>query len=369
MPTGQSASPRRALTSGALGRRAALQTLAAGAGALLAPKWALAQAPEVDRSGPVRFFRIGTGGAGGTYFPIGRLLASVISNPPGSRPCDKGGNCGVPGLIAVAQSTQGSVENLAMIAAKRIESGLCQANIAHWAHEGTDLYKSKGAMKSLRAVAALFREAVHVVVRADSKIRVINDLKGKRVSVGEEGSGTRVDASLILAAHGVREKDVDTRFMRTGAATDALREGSIDAFFFIAGFPVSAIEELARRIPIRLLPVVGPPAETLRGTGPFFMDTMIPNQTYRDVPAMPTVSVAALWVIDAEMPDSLVYAITKAMWHPNARRTFDAGHPEAKNIQLQTAQKGVSIPFHPGAAAYYAEVANSRKPAASEPQK
>lgn len=338
-----------------------LQALAAGAASLLAPGSALAQAPEVDRAGPVRFFRIGTGGAGGTYFPIGRLLASAISNPPGSRPCDKGGNCGVPGLIAVAQSTQGSVENLALIAAKRLESGLCQANIAHWAYSGTSLYQAKGPTKSLRAIAALFREAVHVVVRRDSNIQSIDDLKGKRVSVGEEGSGTRVDASLILAAHGVQEKDVDVRYMRTGAATDALRDGSIDAFFFIAGYPVSAIEELARRIQIRLLPVVGPPADILRSTGPFFLDTIVPNQTYQDVPATPTVSVSALWVIDAETPDTLVYAITKAMWHANARRLFDTGHPEARNIQLQTARTGVTIPFHPGAETYYNEIGTSTR--------
>jgi hypothetical protein len=159
----------------------------------------------------------------------------------------------------------------------------------------------------------------------------------------------------VLAAHGVQETDIEPRFMRTGAASDALRDGSIDAFFFIAGYPVSAIDELARRTPIRLLPVVGPPADVLRSTGPFFVDTIIPNQTYEGVPAVPTVSVSALWVVDAELPDALVYAITKSLWHPSARRLFDGGHPEAKNIQLQSARAGVTIPFHPGAEAYYDE--------------
>ncbi|BBK43003.1 hypothetical protein STVA_30230 [Allostella vacuolata] len=305
----------------------------------------------------MRFFRIATGGAGGTYFPIGRLLASAISNPPGSRPCDKGGSCGVPGLIAVAQSTQGSVENISLMQAKRAESALCQADIAHWAYKGIGLFENKGPFASLRAVAALFREPVHVVVRRDSRIEAIDDLRGKRVALGEEFSGTRVDAVLVLAAHGVQEKDIQPSYLRTGAAADALRDGSIDAFFFISGYPVSAIDELARRIPIRLLPVVGPPADVLRSTGPFFVDTIIPNQTYPDVPAVPTVSVSALWVVDAELPDTLVHAIAKSLWHPTARRLFDGGHPEARNIQLQTAQAGVTIPFHPGAEAYYKEAA------------
>ncbi|BBK31918.1 hypothetical protein EDC65_0718 [Stella humosa] len=338
-----------------IGRRTFLGALGGGLASALAPRQLFAQSPEVDRAGPVRFFRIGTGGAGGTYFPIGRLLGSAVSNPPGSRPCDKGGSCGVPGLIAVAQSTQGSVENLSLMLAKRLESALCQADIAHWAYTGTGMFDGKPAMTSLRAVASLFREPVHVVVRQDSRIESIDELKGKRVSIGEEFSGTRVDAVLVLASHGVQEKDIEPRFLRTGAAADALRDGSIDAFFFIAGYPVSAIEDLARRLPIRLLPVVGPPADLLRSTGPFFIDTMIPAQTYQDVPATPTVSVAALWVVDAELPDTLVQAIARSLWHASARRLFDSGHPEARNIQLQTARAGVTIPFHPGAEAFYAE--------------
>ncbi|MGE0717394.1 MAG: TAXI family TRAP transporter solute-binding subunit [Alphaproteobacteria bacterium] len=333
---------------------------AASASVLLPGAAAAQQPPAVDSPGPVAFFRIGTGGAGGTYFPIGRLLASAISSPPGARPCDKGGSCGVPGLIAVAQATQGSVDNIAQLAAKRIEAGLCQADIAHWAHAGVGLYQVKGPMPRLRAIAALFREAVHVVVRRDSQIQTIDDLKGKRVSLGEEASGTRVDAALILAAHGVQEKDVDARFLRTGAAADGLRDGTLDAFFFIAGYPVTAIGDLAGRVRIRLLPVVGPPADLLRSTSPFFIETMIPNQTYQDVTATPTVSVPAVWVTTDEVPEALVYGITKAMWHPAALKLYEAGHPEARNIRIENARTGVTIPFHAGALAYYAEAGFGR---------
>jgi TRAP transporter TAXI family solute receptor len=310
---------------------------------------------EAEQPGAVTFFRIATGGAGGTYFPIGRLIASAISNPPGSRPCDKGGSCGVPGLIAVAQATQGSVENVGLLAAKRIEAALCQADIAQWAHSGTGLYEGRGAVPVIRAVASLYQEAVHVVVRREARLQTINELKGRRVSLGEEGSGTLVDARLILAAHGVQEKDVQASFMRTGAAADALRDGTIDAFFFIAGFPVPAITQLAERIEIRLLPIVGPPATTLIRTSPFFTEIIMPNQVYAGVPGLPTVSVGALLLVSAEAPEALVNGITRAIFHPSTRRLFDTGHPEARNIRLENARKGVTIPFHPGAEAFYAE--------------
>ena len=347
--------------SPAIGRRQLLRGAAAAAGCALLSSGAHGQAAtEAEQPDAVTFFRIGTGGAGGTYFPIGRLIASAISNPPGTRPCDKGGSCGVPGMIAVAQATQGSVENVALIAAKKLESGLCQADVAQWAYSGTGLYEGRGAFGGLRAVASLYQEAVHVVVRREDRIQTINELKGKRVSLGEEGSGTLVDARLILAAHGVREEDVQKSHMRTGAAADALRDGAIDAFFFIAGYPVSAIAQLADRIEIRLLPIVGPPATLLTKTSPFFTEIIMPNQVYPGVPGLPTVSVGALWVVSADLPAALVTGIARALFHPSARRLFDTGHPEARNIRLETARKGISIPLHPGAEAFYAEALPAR---------
>ena len=136
------------------------------------------------------FFRIGTGSTGGTYFPIGGLIANAISNPPGARPCDRGGSCGPMGLIAVAQSTDGSIANVEAIRAGRLESGLAQADIAYWAYKGLRVFKGKGKqVEKLRAIANLYPEAVHVVVRRDAKIAKIADLRGKRVSLGPRDSG------------------------------------------------------------------------------------------------------------------------------------------------------------------------------------
>ncbi len=205
----------------------------------------------------INFFRIGTGAIGGTYFAIGGMLASAISNPPGSRPCDQGGACGVPGLVAVAQSTQGSVENVEAIADGRIESALVQADVAYWAYHGTGMFRDRGALSNLRAVANLFPSTIHIVVRRDSFIGGVSDLGGRRVSLGEEGSGTLVDARTILAGYGISEAVIEPFYLRPGPASDRLFDGDIDAFFMVGGVPVGTIVDLAARLPIRLLPITG----------------------------------------------------------------------------------------------------------------
>ena len=146
--------------TGARSARLRLAGLGFAAAALLgAAAWSAA-----SWSQDVNFFRIGTGATAGTYFPVGSIIASAISNPPGSRECERGGSCGVPGLIAVAQSTSGSVDNVEGIANGTLESGFSQADIAYWAYTGTQIYRTRGAVPKLRAIANLFPESVHLVV-------------------------------------------------------------------------------------------------------------------------------------------------------------------------------------------------------------
>src|SRR6266851_2969230 len=154
-------------------------------GALLGAA-ALAQEP--------RFFRIGTAATGGSFFEIGGLIAGAISSPAEGPPCERGGSCGVRGLVAVAQATPGSIENLRLINSGQIESGFAQADLAGWAYTGANVFAKAGAQTRLRAIASLFPAAAHLVVRAESPINSLEDLAGKRVSVGEAGSGTAADA-------------------------------------------------------------------------------------------------------------------------------------------------------------------------------
>jgi TRAP transporter TAXI family solute receptor len=304
----------------------------------------------------IRFFRIGTAATTGTYFQIGGMLANAISKPPGSRDCDRGGSCGVQGLVAVAQATQGSVENVQSVGGARLESALAQSDVALGAYAGTGLFKGKPPIKSLRAIASLFPESVHLVVRAEAPIRSVKDLKGKRVGLGEKESGTLVDARLILEAAGIAEKDVKADYRGLSLAAAALGHSELDAFFLFGGYPVPAIAELASTTPARLVPLSGEIGDRLTRKYPFFTADTIPGGTYAGIDeATPTISTRALWIVSADVPDSLVYSITQALWHDGNRRILDQGHPMGQKIRLTSALQGLVVPLHPGAERFYRE--------------
>ena len=304
----------------------------------------------------MKFFRIGTGGTAGTYYPIGGLLANAISNPPGSRACDQGGSCGVPGLIASALSSNGSVANVNGIAGGTLESGFAQSDVANWAHSGTGIWEGKPAVDSLRAIANLYPESIHLVARADAGIASVADLKGKKVSLDEPGSGTLVDARIILEGYGLTEADVQAEYLKPNQAADRMRDGQMDAFFFVGGFPAGAIAELASSHKITLVPIEGDAAAAIRAKYPFFAQDMVPGGTYEGVGGdTATLAVGAQWITSASQPDDLIYEITKALWNANTRKFLDSGHAKGKSIRPETALAGVGIPLHPGAEKFYRE--------------
>ncbi|MGZ8995668.1 MAG: TAXI family TRAP transporter solute-binding subunit, partial [Rhodospirillales bacterium] len=197
---------------------------------------ARAQQPEI------RVMRIGTGPTGGAYFPMGGVIANLISSPPGSLSCAAGGSCGVPGLIASAITTQGSVENVAGLTAGDLDMALVQADVANFAYLGKGPFAGRGAHKELRAVAGLYAESVHVVTAASSPLTGIDDLRGKRVSLGAERSGTRFTAERILrVGYGLRPQDVKPVYAGLDQSSDMLAEGSIDAFFMVGGYPMGSV--------------------------------------------------------------------------------------------------------------------------------
>ena len=304
----------------------------------------------------IKFFRIGTGGTAGTYYPIGGLLANAISNPPGSRECDKGGSCGVPGLVATAVASNGSVANINGITSGQMESGFTQSDVAYWAYTGTGVYEGKPKVADLRLIGNLYPETIHIVARKGAGINGVADLKGKRVSLDEPGSGTLVDARIILAAFGITEKDIKAEYLKPNQAGDKLRDGGLDAFFFVGGYPTGAISELASAGGgIDLVPVTGPEVDKMRAQYGFFAADTIPANTYKGIGEVKTLSVGAQWVTSTKQPDDLIYGVTKALWNENTRKLLDAGHAKGKAIQTATATAGAGIPFHPGAERFYKE--------------
>ena len=327
-----------------INRRSALL---GGLGTALAGSQAFAQ--------DITFFRIGTGGTAGTYFPIGGLIANAISNPPGSRTCADGGSCGVPGVVATAVASNGSVANVNAISSGSMQSGFTQSDVAYWAFNASGIYDGRPKVDTLRAIANLYPESFHLVARKGSGIKSIKDLKGKRMSLDEPGSGTLVDARLILAAYGMTEKDVKAEYLKPQQSADKLKDGALDAFFSVAGWPQGAIAELAATTGIDLVPIDGPEAENLIKTYSFFAADEIPDGAYKGVTGVKTVSVNAIWATSSKQPDQLIYNITAALWNPSTRKLLDSGHAKGKTIKLETAIVGLGIPLHAGAEKFYKE--------------
>jgi TRAP transporter TAXI family solute receptor len=301
------------------------------------------------------YFRILTGGTVGTYFPIGGLIANAISNPPGSRPCNEGGSCGVPGMIATSVASNGSVANVAAIAAGTAQSGFVQSDIAYWAYNGAGIYNGRPKVEVLRAIANLYPESVQIVVRKGSGIKSVRDLKGRKISLDEPGSGTLVDARLILQAFGMTEKDLQPQYFPAQRVADSLRDGTIDGFFSVSGYPQSSVADLAATVGIELVPIAGPEVDKLTSQFTFFSAEEIPDNAYKGVAGVKTVSVHALWTTSAKQSEELIYKITAALWNPATRKLLDSGHVKGKEIRLETATDGLGIPLHPGAEKFYRE--------------
>ena len=345
-----------------LRRRGVLRGLAITVAMLLGLVGARAENPG--------FFRIGTAGTAGTYFAIGGIIASAISSPPGSPNCQRGGSCGVPGLIAVAQATQGSVENVDLMGKNQLESALVQAEVASWAFNGTGIFKTRGAVPTLRAIAALFPESIHLVVPRDSPIKTLRDLKGKRVGMGEKESGTITDARILLELVGLGERDLKPDYSRLADAANAIRENTLDAFFLVGGSPIPAITDLAGSTPLRLIPITDETFDKLKKRYPFFNRVEIPAGTYQGVDEDTwTAGVDALWLVSADTPEPLVYAITKSLWSEATGHILAVRHPLGQRIGIEHALEGLDIPLHPGAERYYREAGVLPETAKSDPPK
>ncbi len=301
----------------------------------------------------VRFFQIATGSVGGTYFPVGKAIASVISKPPGDVSCEKGGKCGVDGLIAIAKAAPGSVANVRAVNSGTIDSALAQADIVTWAYEGKGPFENEDKFDNLRVIASLYPEAVHLVVAKGSGIKTIEDLRGKRVSIDRVGSGTRIDALLILKAYGISQKDIIAHSVDASQASDLILTGELDAYFLIAGTPSLVVSDLAERSKIDLIAITGSPAAKLKSENNYFVTNKIPAGTYKGLGEIETLSVQALWITNVKTSRKLVQQILSALWRKENQKAFLKGHAKTKLITPQTALEGIAIPIHRGARDYY----------------
>lgn len=289
-----------------------------------------------------QYLRIGTGGTAGTYFPVGVLVARLVSQPGQ--------------ILATAQTSNGSLGSVIGVANGSLESGFSQADVASWAYTGTGIFAGKPALKNLRLIANLYPESIHIVVRKGAGLRTVADLKGKHVGLDEAGSGTLITARQVLSAYGLKESDIQAEYIKPNLASDRLRTGALDAFFLTAGAPAQAILDLAASgFEVDLLTIDAPAAARLRNASPFFQADTIAAGTYPGLGAIQTLAVNAQWVTSDKVSDELIYAVTQALFKPATQRALAAGHPKGRLMTLERAVQGVSIPLHPGAQRYYKE--------------
>ncbi len=284
---------------------------------------------------------IATGGTSGVYYVYGGGLASVISK-------------NIPGYTATAEATSASVDNMRLIGAKKSDLAFVLADTA------TDAVKGKAAFTEpvkAAALAQLYTNYTQVVAPAGKGIKTIADLKGKRVSVGSPGSGTEVIALRVLEAAGLGPKsDIQGSGLGVGESVAALRDGTIDAFFWSGGLPTSGITDLSTSDKIVLLPTGDYTAALQKKYGEAYQTTTIPATSYKGMDGdVKVIGVPNLLVVNEAMDEQRAYQLTKVLFEQ--KNALVAVHPEAKALDVAVAQKTGDVPLHPGAKRYYTEAA------------
>jgi uncharacterized protein len=290
------------------------------------------------------FFGIATGGTGGTYYPLGGMLAQLISN-----------KATVNGqkVSATAEAAGASVGNAKLLGNKEIESAFIAADILDAAFNGTGQFQG-AALKNLRALGALYPETVQLITRADSGINSVRDLKGKSISSGSPGSGQYQLLTDLLKVHGMSRADVKEDLSSFTQAVDKIKDGNLHATLITAGVPTSAVTDFAQSHALKVIPLAGPEIAELQKQQPYYASVPLPANTYKGQPAaVPTLAVMAVWVTHDALPEAVAYEVTKSLYENTA--IMGQVHVQGKNIQLSTATAVGTVPFHAGAARYLKE--------------
>ncbi|MGC4807521.1 TAXI family TRAP transporter solute-binding subunit [Micromonospora sp. DT233] len=282
---------------------------------------------------------LATGNTTGVYYQLGGGYADLISRY-------------LPGYEARAEPTGASGENITRVTSGDMEIAFSLADTAADATAGRDAFQ--GRPQPIRALARVYSNYTHVLVRADARIKGLSDLRGKRVSTGSPRSGTDVIASRLLAAAGVDpERDVKRARLSLPETVARMRAGTLDALFFSGGLPTPGIADLLAAAPgkFRFLPIANLVEPLTAVYGPVYTTADLPAKAYGTSKAVPTVTVANMILVSADMPDQLAYDLTALLF---AHQTeLGAVHPEGRNFNRGGAANTDPIPLHPGASRFY----------------
>ncbi|SNT40827.1 TAXI family TRAP transporter solute-binding subunit [Tropicimonas sediminicola] len=283
---------------------------------------------------------IATGGTGGVYYPMGGGLAEVINNH-------------VEGYAATAEVTGASVENMGLIATGDADLALALGDTVQQAYTGTGRFEGQ-QLDMIRGLASMYANMVQIVTLEGSGIASLEDLVGKRVSVGAPGSGTEVNAQEILQANGITYDDIEEQRLNFNETADALANGDIDAGFWSVGAPTSSILNLATTNNIVVIELTDAQIEAAQQAVPIFARTTLAEGIYNGVPATTVIGVPNVLAVSSEMPDDLAYAITRAMFENI--KDLQAVHPAANQTTVEFTTVATPVPLHPGAIRYYEEI-------------
>jgi len=283
------------------------------------------------------FLSIVTGGTTGTYYALGGTLAQIMEEETGTE--------------VTAEVSQASAANMTALKDGKAEIAFVQTDIAYYATQGEFMFEGD-AIDNISAIGALYPETIQLVTTANSGITSFEDLKGKKVSVGAPGSGTFANAEQLMEIHGLTMDDIEAQNLDFAESQESLQSGQIDAAFITSGTPTGAVESLNATTEVVIVPVEDSKADELIAKYPYYAKETIPSGTYGMTSEVPTVSVLAMLAVSNDLPEDLVYDITKAIYENTDKIT----HPKGAYIKAETALDGIDIDVHPGAQKYFDEV-------------
>ena len=292
-----------------------------------------------------KFVTIGTGGVTGVYYATGGSICRLMNK-----------DRKVHGIRCSVESTGGSVYNLNTIAAGELDMGVCQSDWQYHAYNGTSTFEKKGPNKDLRAIFSVHAEPFTVVARKDSGIKEFKDLKGKRVNIGNPGSGQRGTMEVVMKAYGWTKADFKLASeLKSAEQGKALCDNKIDAFVFTIGHPSGSIKEPTTTCDCVLVPVTGPEIDKLVKEAPYYRTATVPGGMYRGTDTdTKTFGVGATFVSSTDVPEEVIYNVVKAVFENFDQ--FKKLHPCFKVLKKEEMIKdGLSAPLHKGAIKYYKE--------------
>lgn len=280
-----------------------------------------------------------TGGEAGVYFPIGVSMADIIDSQ-------------LEDVSATGVSSGASVSNAEQLNNGEAQLALVQNDIAYYGAEGINMFEEP--LENYSGVLTLYPETVQLVTLADSGIESVSDLEGRRVAIGDVGSGTEANATQILEAHGLSDADVDAQYLDFADASTNLQDGNVDAAFVTAGTPTGAIQELSASADVQIVSFDQEAIDSLTEEYSYYTQHEIPADAYENFDSTATtVAVQAMVIASNDIPDDQMYEMTKAIFE-NLDDLSNA-HVRGEEVTLDTAQDGMSIDLHPGAQQYYDE--------------